>query len=231
MKYKNKIALVTGAASGIGHELAKKFVEKGSKVISLDLIDPEEKIEEVEYLKVDITDKKQVIDAIDKIDGQIDFVINNAGVMRRGHYDELTEEDFDLVMNVNVKGAWMVLKYAKAKMNKEAVVLQMSSKNARYFKERTAVYSISKAAIHVLSEIVQKSMPKYRVKTAFPGPVDTDLVWRGNMQKSEIEEKKKIVVSPEFMASKLIELIESPEPYLIYDKFNYKYYLSDSFST
>jgi 3-oxoacyl-[acyl-carrier protein] reductase len=229
MDYKGKTVLITGAARGIGYDLAKKLSAKGAKVISFDLLQCENPLPEVEYVSLDIADFHQVEHALMKLNTKIDILVNNAGVMRRGYYHEVSDIDFNTVMSVNVKGPWQMLKLAKPFLAEDALILQMASKNARYVKENTFLYTLSKIALCGMSEMVQKTVPTYRVKTAFPGPVDTELERQGsaNVGKEELEARKKITVTTEFIADWLIKLLESDQRYLIYDKDQNKYFLSN----
>ncbi len=219
MNLQGKTALITGAASGIGYQLSKDLVEKGMKVLCLDLSAPDQPIDGVEYFEINVTDVAAVKDFFASFDGVIDVLVNNAGIMRRGTYDKVSEEDYDLTMSVNVKGPWLILKYGRAKFAKDVLLLQMSSKNARFYKETTFAYSLSKIAIAGISHLIAKTEPNWRVKTAYPGPVDTELIWVGDYTKEEAIEKRKILVSPEMLAGKLAELIENDSYQdLLYDQ-------------
>ena len=221
-----KTALITGAASGIGHHLALKLVKAGVQVVSFDLKEPVNPIEGVKYLLVDVTSFDEVEVALSKLDLKFDLLVNNAGVMRRGNFNEISELDFDLVMKVNLKGAWIMLKLALPYLNEDAILLQMSSKNAIYLKESAFVYSLSKVGMAAISEMVQKSFKNFKVKTAFPGPVDTELETNGKTEKEMEELRNSTMVSPEFIAEKLFELVNAEETYLLYNQDHNNYYLS-----
>ena len=119
MAIKDKVALITGSASGIGKQTAMRMAENGAKVVINDIV--EEKVSETvaEFegrgfdtlgIVADITNKKAVDDMIDKtVDrfGTIDILVNNAGMEKAGALRKLTEADWDITLNVNLKGAFL----------------------------------------------------------------------------------------------------------------------------
>lgn len=222
--FKNKNILITGGANGIGYELSKRLSNAGAKVICFDKAEPKLPLSGVDYLQIDITDYNQIENAFKQLALKFDVVINNAGILRRGMFYESSDIDFNLQFNVNLKGAWLILKLVKDYLVEEPIVLQMSSKNGYYLKIDTALYSITKQAIAGLSEIVQKTMPKWHVKTAFPGPVNTELIWGDTPQEQRDVSKKPNLVTTEFMADKLYEFLGNDKCRLIYDADKEAYY-------
>ncbi len=216
MKYLGLQVLITGAASGIGAAMAAKLTKFGAKVWCLDPAEPEAAIPGVEYLPVDITNAEQVSKAVEKIPAKLDYLLLNAGVMRRGSWQLLSEQDFDLTMNVNLKGSWLVAKAVAAKMNESAKVLLMSSKNGLFLKADTFVYSISKLAVAGFGKIMQQDHPQWQVKVAFPGLVDTKLLWQGTSEQ-EKEAKMQKTISSDEMAELLLNLLNAEERFLVYD--------------
>lgn len=119
MGIKNRVALITGSASGMGKQTARRMAEKGAKVVINDIV--KEKVEEtvgefkdaghdVTGIVADICDKKavesMVEEAVDTF-GRLDILVNNAGMERAGALRKLTEDDWDITVNVNLKGTFL----------------------------------------------------------------------------------------------------------------------------
>ena len=116
MKLQGKVAIITGAARGIGREIALRFAQEGASVILVDIRGAEESAAELRLqglaakgLEVDITLSAEVEAAVKNIlqmEGTIDILVNNAGIIARGTILDLTDEIWQSVMNVNVNGAF-----------------------------------------------------------------------------------------------------------------------------
>ena len=109
---KDKVVLVTGAAGQIGTVLCDAFLRAGAVVIGLDLEIHQDRADGVDHYKLDIADKKQVnktFEEIIKKHSRIDVLINNAGASTFATFEERSEEDFDWVMGVNLKGTFLCI--------------------------------------------------------------------------------------------------------------------------
>lgn len=157
---------------------------------------------------VDITNGDSVAEACSQIQKPIDILINNAGVMRRGSIFESSEEDFDLLFDVNVKGSWLVLKHALPILSPHATIVQMSSRHALSLPKDPALYGLTKRTTMDFADLIAKTYPEYSVKVLCPGPVDTPLAREGVSEK-DFKEKQKIMCSPEDIALRTVELLES----------------------
>ncbi|MFH1326449.1 MAG: SDR family oxidoreductase [Candidatus Falkowbacteria bacterium] len=223
MKFKNKKVLITGAASGIGYAVSKLLVQNGAQVFCFDQKIPRKQIAGVKYFKVDITNSGQIKRALTKVGAPIDILINNAGIMRRGNIFESSEKDFDLLFDINIKGCWLMLKYAKPYLARKATILQMSSRHGLYHPIDPAIYALTKSTVSYLSKILKKTCSKYNVKIAYPGSTDTPLSRYGITGKT-LKRKKKEMKSPEFLAEKIVELLKSKKGHLIFDQKKDGYY-------
>ena len=121
MKLKDRVAIISGAAAGIGLATAKLFLEEGAKVAICDI--STEKIAQaaqdlsslgtVRPFVVNIADKQQVtemVEAVAKEFGRIDILINNAGITKDAQFYKMTDEQFDAVINVNLRGNFLMTK-------------------------------------------------------------------------------------------------------------------------
>lgn len=208
MSFQNKTIIISGGASGIGAALVDGFVRSGAKVYSVDKKNPSKPIDGAKYLKADLTKPAEVEKAFEQIEGSIDVLLSGAGVMRRGTLFETTEEEYDFLMNCNVKTAWVFIKTAGPKLKENAVVAQIASRHALDLVHNPGIYALSKSAVATLAEIVRLTRPDLRVKIMYPGPVQTPLHQAG-MTPKQLEQDKTRALKPEVMAEKIIDLIGS----------------------
>ena len=180
-----KVALVTGAAAGIGQEVALELAKAGCTVYanarSLEkLQDTLEKGKDydIKPLVFDVTDYKTMEEEISKID-KIDYVVNNAGISIVGKYYDMTEADWDVTLNTNVKGYFFVTKFALKKMERGGAIVNMSSGAAKTGGDFVSLpYSTSKGAINSLTIAFARDLAKegIRVNAVSPGFVDTNML-------------------------------------------------------
>ncbi|MGA0332642.1 MAG: SDR family NAD(P)-dependent oxidoreductase, partial [Kiritimatiellia bacterium] len=125
-----KVAIVTGAARGIGQEIALKLASEGADLALCDvktewLDETKAKVEALgrraEVYAVDVSNGEQVTEGVNQVAkdfGKIDIVVNNAGITRDGLLMRMSEEDWDLVMNINLKGTFLMTKAASRHLMK-----------------------------------------------------------------------------------------------------------------
>ncbi|MFX0137952.1 MAG: SDR family NAD(P)-dependent oxidoreductase, partial [Candidatus Hodarchaeota archaeon] len=163
MKLKNKIVLLTGAASGIGRSTAILFAKEGAIQILADinqeggeetikLIKKEVPDAKVEFTHLDVSKSGDVAKTIEEILKKydcIDVLINNAGVVRVGLPEEFTEEDYDLLINVNLKGTFFSCKYIipHFKQRKSGVIVNLASVAGHIGQVNHANYCSTKAGV------------------------------------------------------------------------------------
>jgi meso-butanediol dehydrogenase/(S,S)-butanediol dehydrogenase/diacetyl reductase len=189
MRLSNKVALITGAGSGIGRATAILFAREGAKVVVNDLV-PAKGNETLKLLQSaggqgiclpgDVSNagdaECMVRDTISAF-GRIDVVVNNAGVIMPGRVDNTSEEDFEKVMRINVKGAFLVSKYAVREMIKSGggvIVNNASVAALKGIADRSA-YSASKGALVSLTRAMAIDHIKdgIRVNCICPGTTAT----------------------------------------------------------
>lgn len=185
---KNKEAVITGGASGIGKAISELFAAQGARVHILELnneaaeqVTAEIKEDGGEAIawEADVSNQLQVKQILNKI-GKIDILINNAGIAHVGNIENTTEADFDRVYNVNVKGAYNVL-YAAIPLIKAGgggTILNMASIATLVGITDRFAYSMSKGAIYAMSLSVARDYlaDKIRCNTISPARVHTPFV-------------------------------------------------------
>jgi NAD(P)-dependent dehydrogenase (short-subunit alcohol dehydrogenase family) len=190
MRLANKVALITGAASGIGRACATRFVREGAKVALVDVdrsrgqdVAAElSKHGEVAFFACDVGFKDQVdatVNAALERYGQIDVLLSNAGIMRRFEFLDLSETDFDDVIRTNLKSVFLFGQSVGRHMasRKSGVIINMSSTSVVMTMPTLAAYAASKGGISSLTRAMAISLAKYgiRVNAIGPGTILTEL--------------------------------------------------------
>ena len=217
--------LITGGSNGIGRALSKKLIQKGGAIYSIDMAPPTEHLEGFTPLQADIRNEKEVIAALKSIRCDMDLLVNNAGVMRRGTIFESSEEDFDILFGTHMKGAWLTLKHAKKLLKPTATIVNMSSRHGMSLPADPGLYALVKSTMANFSTIIKRTCPTYTVKTLFPGPTDT-AVSRYGLKGTALEKKEKLMQPPEQLADRIMELLENDaKTELVFDEEKWDYYM------
>ena len=222
MTYDNKTILISGASSGIGAALASELAKRGATVYAIDKTRPDKAIDSVDYLLADLTDIDQTRSALSSIKNTIDVLINNAGIMRRGTILDATEEDFDLLIQNNLKSSWLLLKLVEPLLSEAATVVQISSGHALKPEADPGLYTLTKMATAALAEILALTRPNLHVKTVYPGPVLTPLLLSSRSLNDQ-ERIKKIATKPTDFAKNVADFIQSDGNTLQFDNDSWSY--------
>jgi glucose 1-dehydrogenase len=192
MKLKNKVAIITGAARGIGLACAGRFIAEGAKVIITDVLDDagsaEAKRMGATYLHCDVSksgDVKTVITAVVKQFGGIDILMNNAGISISGDFLEISEADYDKVIDINLKGSFLMLQACAREMVAQVAagkpagsIVNMSSVNDTLAIPTIVSYCIAKGGVSQLTRATSIYLAPYgiRVNAIGPGSIMTDML-------------------------------------------------------
>jgi NAD(P)-dependent dehydrogenase (short-subunit alcohol dehydrogenase family) len=200
-----RVALITGGAQGIGRAIAAVFQREGACVFILDCDVPTGKktAEElssqnhsrpVRYLPADIRDLAQIqraVSAVRKFHDRVDVLVNNAGIELEKPIEAITVEDWDLIMNVNLRGAFLLTKELLPSFpNSGGSIVNISSIHATHAFPDSIPYACSKAAAVALTRNLALDLaPRHiRVNCICPGYIDTRL-WDHYVQNSADPEK------------------------------------------
>src|SRR5271163_340202 len=191
---KGKVAIITGAGRGIGAVMARRFASEGAKVVvnyassatEADAVVAEIKKAGGEAISVkgDVSKKQDcvgIFDAAEKAFGRADILINNAGLILYKFLAAVTEEEYDRLFAVNVKGTFLTCQLAATRLKDKGVIINFSSSTTALALPTYATYCATKGAVEQLSHIFAKEMGSkgIRVNVVSPGPVMTDLFTTG----------------------------------------------------
>lgn len=198
-KLDGKVAVVTGATSGMGLDTAKLFLKQGAKVVltgrsqeKLDAIagDLEGDFYLVPAEASSIADSKSLVEKTVAKFGKIDVLFLNAGVFRLEPVGTLTKEIFDEVYNVNVRGPLFTVNEAADSLNEGAsVIFNTSVTNVKGFPGMVA-YASSKAALRSVTKTLAAELGsrKIRVNAISPGPINTPIYGKHNVDQESINQ-------------------------------------------
>ncbi|MEG1433286.1 MULTISPECIES: SDR family NAD(P)-dependent oxidoreductase [Eubacterium] len=193
MQLKDKVAIITGASRGIGYAIAQAYIEEGAKVAlcgsriasaekaagALKKVYPEA---DILPIGVDISDTESV-DAMVKATmahyGKIDILVNNAGVTSTKQIFDMTDDDFESVLRINLVGPFKCIRaVAKEMVGRGGAIINTSSMVGTYGGKMQTAYSSSKFGVNGLTKSCAKELGPYniRVNAVAPGAVLTDMV-------------------------------------------------------
>lgn len=187
-----KTAVVTGSSSGLGRAIAIKFAEHGADVVVTDIrheprldgqptteVVKRETNSEAVFVECDVTDRSDLTRAVDAAEelGGIDVMVNNAGIDQKQEFIDVSEDDFQSMMDVNAKGTFLGSQIAAARMVERGSgsIINMSSISGLAGSKNSVSYSASKGAVRLMTYSIATQMGPHgiRANVIHPGVIET----------------------------------------------------------
>jgi NAD(P)-dependent dehydrogenase (short-subunit alcohol dehydrogenase family) len=200
-----KVCLITGGAQGIGEACVRLFVEDGARVVFVDIhkakgealqAQLQQQGHNVLFMACDIGSKAEVESLLSKVIerlGQIDVLISNAGIFKAAPFLEVTEADFDEVLRVNLKGAFLIGQAVARVMKTQGggAIVHMSSVNGVLAIPEIASYNVSKGGLNQLTRAMALALVDdgIRVNAVAPGTIATELANKAVLTSEEARQK------------------------------------------
>ena len=189
MSVKDKVVVVTGAARGIGRAVSERLIAGGAKVVWADIdISGIETTDSSLAVKCDVAQPADVVAVVEKAVatfGRIDGLVNNAGIIKAGDFLDYPIEDFDRVLGINLRGAFVMGQAVARQMVKQieaggtpGVIVNMSSINSVVGIPNQLGYCVSKGGIAQLNRVMALALAQHgiRVNAVGPGSIMTDIL-------------------------------------------------------
>jgi NAD(P)-dependent dehydrogenase (short-subunit alcohol dehydrogenase family) len=196
-----KVCLITGGAQGIGEACARLFVEEGAHVVIVDIHKErgealqsqlKQQGHDVLFIASDIGSKVKVDALISQVlatYGRVDVLVSNAGIFKAAPFLEVTEEDFDAVLRVNLRGAFLIGQAVARVMKQKGggAIVHMSSVNAVLAIPEIASYNVSKGGLNQLTRAMALALADdgIRVNAVAPGTIATELASKAVLTSDE----------------------------------------------
>lgn len=233
MLLRNKTAIVTGGASGIGEGIVKKFIEEGAEVVIADInekrgekLEKETKLGKVKFILTNVSKKQEVKRMVEEtisLFNKIDVLINCAGIAKPGLLINIKEDDWDEVINVNLKGCFLCSQAVARNMidlKTRGKIINISSTHARLSFLGSGSYVASKGGIEALTKTMARELGQYKinVNAVEPGSIATPLTMPYYSQKFKNTMLERIIFnefgSPEMVAD-VVCFLASEKSYYI----------------
>jgi len=200
-----KVCLITGGAQGIGEACARLFLDQGAKVVIVDIHNErgqslacqlQQQGHEILFIASDIGNKAEVDAVIKQViaqHGRLDVLVSNAGIFKAAPFLEVSESDFDEVLRVNLKGAFLMGQAAARVMKDQGggAIVHMSSVNGVLAIPEIASYNVSKGGLNQLTRAMALALADdgIRVNAVAPGTIATELASKAVLTSEEARNK------------------------------------------
>ncbi|MCR1026494.1 SDR family oxidoreductase [Cellulophaga baltica] len=196
MKVANKSIIITGSSRGIGKEIALLLADNGAKVV-VNYTNSKDEAEQTSAtilknggtaiaVQADVSKKEDVIRLFEETIaafGQVDVLINNAGIMKNKLFKDYNQDDFTSQFDVNVRGVFNTMQEASAKLADNGIVINFSSSTTKLMLPSYGIYSATKAAVEQMTRVFSKEVGRgISVNAIAPGPTNTELFLEGKSE-------------------------------------------------
>jgi 3-oxoacyl-[acyl-carrier protein] reductase len=197
MNLKNKVAIVTGSSRGIGMHIAKSLSDAGAKVVvnyASDQAGADRVVAEIHAgggeavaVRADVSktgEVKALFDAAIAKFGKVDLLINNAGIAIYKLIKDTSDDDFDRIFDINVRGVFLTLREAATRLENGGRIVNLSSSVTRLMMPAYGSYSATKAAVEQMTRVFAKEVGQrgITVNSLSPGPTNTELFTAGKSE-------------------------------------------------
>jgi len=188
MKLSDKAIVVTGGAQGLGRACAERFIADGARVLIADINEEilQATADEIgaQHTTADISKRSEIeklVQACVDQFGKIDVILNNAGIAKNQEFLDISDDDYDSVLNVNLKGTFMGVQTAAKQMIQQGsggVIINMSSINALLANPSLATYAMSKGGMNQLTNVAAVALAPHNIRVVGigPGTILTEMV-------------------------------------------------------
>ena len=205
-----KIVLITGGSRGIGKEIVKYFAESGAHVFATYATSHDEardiqaeyesQLKDVTFIKCDVRsrgDIRSVMALIEQKFGRLDVLVNNAGINNPTNFDEITDEDWDNIMAVNLRGPFICSQEALRLMVNSGSIVHISSVSGQYGGPRTAHYAASKAGLISLGQVIARfgAAQGVRSNSVAAGLINSEMASKGAQNAAVRKASENIVLA------------------------------------
>jgi NAD(P)-dependent dehydrogenase (short-subunit alcohol dehydrogenase family) len=213
MRMKDKVAIITGAKSGIGLATARRLADEGARVVAADIEDATSEVRQlfssaadILFVHTDVSSSHQVASLFEETlasYGRLDVLVNNAGMEIPKTVTDTTEEEWNRLMDVNLKGVFLCSRAAIPVMQRQGggVIVNVASELGLVGGSDIAAYCASKGGVVQLTKAlaVDHAKDAIRVNCVCPGPVATPLLERTILGASDPEEERRSIVRKTLM--------------------------------
>ncbi|MGA7324608.1 MAG: SDR family oxidoreductase [Rhodomicrobium sp.] len=225
---KDKVVVITGASSGLGEATARHLTRHGAKLVlgarrleRLQALAGELALGNDAAIQTDVTQYEQVRNLVDhavKVHGRIDVILNNAGLMPHSPLERGKVEDWERMIDVNIKGVLYGIAAAlpHMKAQKGGHIINVSSVAGHEVRAGIAVYAATKTAVRVISEGLRQEVKPYNIRTTVisPGAVATELpdsITETNVAANTREFYKQVAIPADSFANMVVFAMSQPE--------------------
>ncbi|RAJ06534.1 3-oxoacyl-[acyl-carrier protein] reductase [Chitinophaga skermanii] len=194
-----KVIIVTGASRGIGAKIAEELASAGAKIVvnfAGNQVEADKTVAHIQAqggeaiaLKADVSSTEQVKNLFDTAIahyGKVDVLVNNAGIMINKLIKDTTDEDFDRIFNINVRGTFNTMREAATRLADNGTVINFSTSVNRIMLPTYGTYVATKAAVEQLTRVFSKEVGArgINVNSVSPGPTNTELFTNGKSEET-----------------------------------------------